>query len=52
MLHVLSASINPRVPLGQWLENWRTISLGLREASRRRLPQPDTLGAIIVDILC
>ncbi len=50
MLHLVSTTVNPRLPLRQCLENWREISLGLREAPRKRALQTETLRHILPDL--
>jgi len=49
MLHLVSTTVNPRLPLRQCLENWHEISLGLREAPRNRALQTETLRHILND---
>ncbi len=47
MLRLVSASVNPNVPLRQWLDSWWKISMGLREAPRKRLMQPEKLTTLL-----
>lgn len=43
MLHLLRTAIGPSLGLRQCLTRWSEISLGLREAKRRRTLQVDKL---------
>ncbi len=47
MLHLLSMAVNPKLNLRQSLVNWREISLGLREAPRKRSLQTETLQYMV-----
>lgn len=48
MLHLLSMAVNPKLNLRQCLVNWSEISLGLREAPRKRSLQTETLRDTLI----
>jgi len=39
MLHLLSTTVNPRLPLARCLRQWPAIARGLREPTRKRQRQ-------------
>ena len=47
MLHLLSAAVNPSLPLHQCLKNWHEISLALREPARTRTLKIETLRSLL-----
>lgn len=43
MLFLFSAAVNPRLPLIEYVTNWRDISMKLREPPRKRRLQVELM---------